>query len=210
MKTIISVLPLAITMMAGPQIIAAIILITGKDAVRSSLAYIAAVFSATIIGTLGLSVFFSLIGLSSLPKNNKGNPISNSIETILIVFLIFLSTKTFRNRANVKLPKWMNNLQETNPLGAFKTGLLVIFFMPSDVMIMITVAMHLISRQVSPLTVIPFALTTIFIASIPLLTYLLFYKKAIQIMPKVRLWANQNSWLIQIIVYLIFIILIWK
>jgi hypothetical protein len=40
------------------------------------------------------------------------------------------------------------------------------------------------------------------------LSYLLFRHRAKQVMPKVRDWMNTNSWLVNIIVYAVFIVLI--
>jgi hypothetical protein len=37
---------------------------------------------------------------------------------------------------------------------------------------------------------------------------LLFRRRAQQVMPKVRDWMNKNSWLVNIIVYVVFILLI--
>jgi hypothetical protein len=49
---------------------------------------------------------------------------------------------------------------------------------------------------------------TVLIAALPILAYLLFRRRAEAAMPKVRDWMNANSWLVNIIVFGIFIILI--
>jgi hypothetical protein len=55
---------------------------------------------------------------------------------------------------------------------------------------------------------LPFIGLTILIAALPLLSYPLFHRRAITAMPRVRDWMNTNSWLVNIIVCGIFIILI--
>jgi hypothetical protein len=55
---------------------------------------------------------------------------------------------------------------------------------------------------------VPFILLTTLIAGLPLLGYLIFHRRAVGAMPKVRDWMNANSWLVNIIVCVIFIILI--
>jgi Sap, sulfolipid-1-addressing protein len=55
---------------------------------------------------------------------------------------------------------------------------------------------------------VPFILLTTLIAALPLLGYLLFHRRAVGAMPKLRDWMNANSWLVNIIVCVIFIILI--
>jgi hypothetical protein len=55
---------------------------------------------------------------------------------------------------------------------------------------------------------VPFIAATVLIAALPLLTYLLFRRRAELAMPKVRDWMNAKSWLVNIIVCGIFVTLI--
>lgn len=207
MSDFAKILPLAITMMAGPQIISAVLLITGKYPVKSSLAYVAAVGTAASIGTLGLMLIFSALGIDKISQKSGS---SNLIETALILVLIAMSVKTFRNRANVKPPKWMASLQEIEPRASFKLGMTLILLMPSDLVIMTTVAVHLIAEKAKFVEAVPFLLLTAFIAALPLIFYLLFRKRVVAAMPAIREWMDAKNWIIQIAVYLIFIYLIWQ
>ena len=92
--------------------------------------------------------------------------------------------------------------------GALRTGLPVIFFMPSDIIVMLTGATNLEQNGDSLGAAVPFVLLTPLIAALPLLGYLLFHRRAVHAMPKLRDWMNSNSWLVNIIVCVIFIILI--
>jgi hypothetical protein len=58
------------------------------------------------------------------------------------------------------------------------------------------------------LAAVPFVAATIFIAALPVLAFLLFRRRAQRVMLKVRDWMNINSWLVNIIVYIVFILLI--
>lgn len=207
MGSFAEILPLAITMMAGPQIISAVMIITGKYPVKSSVAYVASVALAVSAGTLGLLVLFSVLGVESLTKKNSSGSV---VETFLIGALVLLSLKTFLNRAEIKAPKWMESLQAAEPKAAFKLGLTLILVMPSDILIMTTVALHLTSRGASFFKALPFVFTTTLIAGLPLILYGVFHRRAAQAMPAVRGWMESHSWLIQIAVYLIFVFLLWK
>jgi small neutral amino acid transporter SnatA (MarC family) len=55
----LQILPLAITMMVGPQILSAIIFVTSKRAVPTSLAYLAGVAIATAVG---VAIAFGIAG----------------------------------------------------------------------------------------------------------------------------------------------------
>jgi hypothetical protein len=202
------ILPLAITMMVGPQIITAIILITAKSVIKPSLAYVGGVAFATITGTL----FFAFIaGLFSLQDAGSGEPtaLSKIVQSSFVLLLIFASIITYINRASSTLPKWMSNLQTIDPKGAFKTALKLIYLMPTDIIIMSTVGIYLASRGADKIELLPFVALTTLIAALPLLTYMVFRKRAVKAMPKVREWMNSNSWVVSIAAYVIFIFLIW-
>ena len=71
-----------------------------------------------------------------------------------------------------------------------------------------TVGVNLAQNNASLVGALPFMVATILIAALPVLSYLLFRHRAKQLMPKVRDWMNTNSWLVNIIVYAVFIVLI--
>ena len=56
------ILPLAITMMAGPQIMSAIVFVTSGRAVKNSTAFVLGVLLATTIGLAALRGLLSLLG----------------------------------------------------------------------------------------------------------------------------------------------------
>ena len=78
----------------------------------------------------------------------------------------------------------------------------------ADLVILVTVGINLAQQNASLLGAVPFVAATIFIAALPVLSYLLFRRRAQQVMPKVRDWMNTHSWLVNIIVYVVFIVLI--
>ena len=71
-----------------------------------------------------------------------------------------------------------------------------------------TVGVNLAQQNVSLVGAVPFVVATILIAALPVLSYLLFRRRAERLMPRVRDWMNTNSWLVNIIVYVVFILLI--
>jgi Sap-like sulfolipid-1-addressing protein len=73
---------------------------------------------------------------------------------------------------------------------------------------MLTVGVNLQHNDSSFTQAVPFLAATVFIAALPLLGYLLFRRRAQVAMPKVRDWMGNNSWLVNIIVIGIFIVLI--
>ena len=205
----LSVIPLAITMNAGPQIMSAIIFVTARKPLKLSAYFLA---GALIAVTLGLTLTYTLAttlgNTIALGDSSDSGSIGNIIQYVLVGLLVFLAIKNYVRRESIEPPRWLGALQNAKPTTAFTTGLLLLSVFPSDFIILVTVGVNLAQNNASLVGALPFIVATIFIAALPVLAYLLFHRRAQQVMPKVREWMNTNSWLVNIIVYVIFIVLI--
>jgi hypothetical protein len=203
----LQVLPLAVTMLVGPGIMAAVILITTKEPVRVSLAY---VLGFAISTAAGVSVAVGIASLSGIDLGSSDDSGSTGtiIQLVLVGVLVVASIVTFLRRASSEPPKWLGSLMEATPRSALKTGLLIVVIMPSDVVIMLTVGTNLEQSGSSLVDAIPFVALTTLVAALPLLAYLAFRHPAQRAMPKVRDWMNANSWAVNVITYCVFIVLI--
>ena len=202
-------IPLAIPMMAGPQILSAIIFVTGENPVKISLAYVAGVALATTAGTL---LWFLLAGVLGdqvdLGGSSGESTAGKVIEIALVGLLILASLKAYLGRETSEPPKWMGKLQGAAPEGAFRIGLLLILLMPSDFVITMTTGLHLQANGLSYWHALALVGATAAVAALPLILYLLFRRRAMVLIPKMRDWMNANSWLVNIFVYALFIVLI--
>jgi hypothetical protein len=206
---ILQVLPLAITMNAGPQILSAIIFVTALKPLKLSASFLTGVVIAVTAGVTITYTLASALGNSvSLGSSSESGSLGNIIQYLLVGLLVFLAIKSYVRRESTEPPRWLGTLQNAKPGTAFKTGLLLLSVFPSDFVILLTVGMNLAQNNASLLAAVPFIAATVFIAALPVLFYLLFRRRAQQAMPKVRDWMNANSWLVNIIVYVIFIVLI--
>ena len=204
----LAVLPLAITMNAGPQIMSAIIFVTSSKPLKLSAYFMAGVVIAVTAGVTITYTLASVLGNSvSLGDSSDASSLGNIIQYVLVALLVFLSIKNYVRRETIEPPRWLGALQNVKPRTAFTDGLLLSVF-PSDFVILITVGTNLAQSNSSLLGALPFVAATILIAALPVLSYLLFRRRAQQVMPKVRDWMNTNSWLVNIIVYVVFIFLI--
>jgi cytochrome c biogenesis protein CcdA len=203
----LEVLPLAITMMAGPQIMSAIIFVTSKNAVRLSLAFIAGVAIGVTLGVVIAKGIVSLLGIS-LGDSSDSSSAGTIIQIALVLLLLAAAVRNYVKRATIEPPKWLGALMEAEPGKAFVLGLALITVFPSDALILLTVGTNLEQTSASLVDALPFIGATILIAALPFLFYLLFHRRAVEAMPKVRDWMNKNSWLVNIIVCGIFIALI--
>ncbi|HEX2742294.1 MAG TPA: GAP family protein [Rubrobacter sp.] len=205
----LQIVPLAITMMAGPQIMSAIIFITARKPLKLSASFIA---GAALGCTVGLAITFTLATLLgnsvSLGDPSDSSSTGHIIQYLLVALLVFLAIKSFVRRETSEPPRWLGTLQNARPRTAFTTGVLLLSVFPSDFIVLVTVGVNLVQNDASFVAAVPFLILTVFIAALPALFYVLFHRRARQVMPKVRTWMNTNSWLVNIIVYVIFIWLI--
>jgi hypothetical protein len=204
-----AILPLAITMMAGPQIMSAIIFVTSSKPLKVSASFIAGVAIATTVGVAIALAAVSLLGNSvSLGDSSENGSTGHIIQYLLVGALVALAVKNYLGRETAEPPKWLGALQSADSKKALMTGLLVIGLMPSDIIIMLTVAVNLVQSGSGFLAALPFIGATILVAALPLLLFLLFHRRAKGFMPKVRDWMNSTSWMVNIIVCGVFIALI--
>ena len=201
----LQILPLAITMMAGPQIMSAIIFVTAPKALRVSVPFLAGVAIATSVGVIITTTIASLLSLGD-PSDSGSS--GNIIQYVLVGLLVALAIKNYVGRETAEPPRWLGALQQADAKRAFMTGLLVILLMPSDLIIMLTVGTNLAQNNAGLVAALPFIGATVLVAALPLLFFLLFHRRAEKFMPKVRDWMNDNSWLVNIIVCGVFIALI--
>ena len=205
----LDILPLAITMMAGPQIMSAIIFVTTSKPVKTSMSFIVAVAIAVTVGVLITRTLATLLGnIVSLGDPSNAGSIGHIIQYLLVGLLVALAVKNYVNRETIEPPRWLGTLMTADWKTAVKTGLLLILLFPSDVIVQLTVGVNLEHNDLGLVAALPFIAATTLIAALPLLLYLLFHRRAQRLMPQVREWMNTNSWLVNIIACGIFIVLI--
>jgi Sap, sulfolipid-1-addressing protein len=205
----LEILPLAITMMAGPQIMSAIIFLTTPKPVKVSASFVAAVAIATTVGVIIARALGALLG-NIVPLGDTSDPrsIGHIIQYLLVGLLVFFAVKNYVNRETIEPPRWLGTLQSADWKTAVKTGLLLILLFPSDLIILLTVGVNLEHNDLGLVGALPFIAATTLIGALPLLLYLLFHSRAQRLMPQVRDWMNTHSWLVNIIVCVIFVVLI--
>lgn len=204
MSNLLAILPMAVVMVAGPQIVSAIFLATSEEARRSSIAYVLGVTLAVVIG---LSLVYALASLLGVTAASGDDSDKNWVDYAIIALLLFLMVRVYLRRNDTEPPKWMGKLATATPRFAFKLGFLLFFLMPTDVVTIATVSIYLV-RQDSPLFyALPFLILTVLLVSIPLLLLVLLGPRADVVLPKIRAWMNANSWIVSEFVIVLFLVL---
>jgi len=129
------------------------------------------------------------------------------IDWLIIALFLFLMVRTYRRRKDTTTPKWMGRLQTADPGFSFRLGLLLFLAMPTDTLTMFTVGASLTRHGQPWWHGLPFVLVTLLLVGLPLLDLLLLGKRGEDLLPKVRDWMTNNSWVISEIVLVFFLAL---
>jgi hypothetical protein len=205
MPSLLTVLPLAFVMVAGPQIISAIFLATSEKWAKNSGAFLAGVLIAVTlfvtVSYLVVRLLFDASGSSHESTTRRG------VDGALVLLLAFAAWHTYRTRKTSKPPKWMGKLEEATPKSSFRLGFLLLGLFPTDIATNVVVGAHL-ARSGSPWWYcLPFVLLVVLFEALPVIFVLLLGKRAATILPKVRDWMNTNSWVVSEVVIVFFIVL---
>jgi Sap, sulfolipid-1-addressing protein len=201
--TFVKIVPMAFVMVAGPQIISAIMFATSEKARANSVAYVSGAVASTVVGTTLCFILVDALGLKS--ATTKGG--HAYVDWILVGLLAIIAVRIFLRRADAEPPKWMGKLQTASPGFAFRLGLLLFIAMPTDILTMLTVGGYLATHDESLVSAIPFLLTTALFIGLPLLVLLLLGKRGQTTLPKARDWMNANSWVVSEIVVVFFLVM---
>jgi hypothetical protein len=75
--------------------------------------------------------------------------------------------KNYLRRETVEPPRWLGTLLSADWKRALMTGLLVIWLMPGDIIVMLTVATNLEHNDVGLVAVLSFIVSTVLVAALP-------------------------------------------
>jgi hypothetical protein len=197
MNTFLTLLPMAFVMVAGPQILSAIFLATSEEWRKNSIAYVAgAALSITAIVT---AAYF----LADGAKSDSGP--SNTIYIVILVLLVAAMIHTFVKRKEAEPPKWMGKLASASPRFSFRLGFLLLGFFPSDILTSIAIGSYLSNHGDPWWHALPFVGLTILLLALPMLLLFAFGARAQAFLPKARQWMNDNSWVVNELVLLLFV-----
>jgi hypothetical protein len=200
-----AVLPLSIVMIAGPQVITSVFLATSRGWAKNSLVFLlSALVAITTFVTIAYLISKGAKGGSSSSSNGSER---TKLDVVLLVLLLFLAVRTYLGRKEAEPPKWMGKLQDATPKLALVLGLLLLGLFPTDIATSAAVGLRL-ARDGSPWWhSLGFVGLTVLLLAIPSLLVLILGARAQAVLPKVRDWMNNNSWVISECVLGIFIVI---
>jgi hypothetical protein len=101
----------------------------------------------------------------------------------------------------------MGKLQDASPGFSFKLGFLLLGIFPTDILTSVAVGTYLSSHGDPAWHYLGFLALTLLLLATPGLLVLALGSRAKTLLPKVRDWMNDNSWVISEVVIVFFILI---
>ncbi len=196
----LKILPMAFVMIAGPQILSAIFLATSGNWRANSAAY---VFGALLSITAFVTAAY-LLGSGA----SDGGISNDTIYIVILVLLLAAMVHVYLKRAQSEPPKWMGKLETATPRFSFTLGFLLLGVFPTDILTSVAVGTYLAAHGDAWVDALPFIGLTLLLLALPSLLLVVFRKRAEAFLPKVRDWMNTNSWVVNEIVIVFFIVIV--
>lgn len=198
------VLPLAVVMVAGPQIISSFFFATSSSWKKLSATYVlgAAVSISLVVGAS------YLVAKGATSSTEEGESGLRPADYVILALLLFAMVHNYLGRKESEPPKWMGKLQNATPKTSLVLGFLLLGFFPSDLVTAISVGTFLAHNGDTFLQALPFIGLTLLLLGSPALGVAMMGKRAEAVLPKVRDWMNDNSWIVNEVVLAFFIVLI--
>jgi Sap, sulfolipid-1-addressing protein len=191
-------------MVAGPQIISSFFFATSREWRMDSAAYVlGGAISVLAVVTIA---FFLAKGITSGGSPSESG--SRTLDFVICALLLVAMAYVFRGRKQSEPPRWMGKLQTATPSFTFILGLLLLGLFPSDLITSISVGAHLANHGEPWWHVLPFALLALLLLALPALAVLATGQRAMILLPKIRNWMNENSWIVSEVVLVFFIALV--
>jgi hypothetical protein len=199
-STQLQILPLALIMVMGPQILTSIFLVTSNEPVKNSVALLVGVLAAASVSVVIWFELYDALGIN--PPSGSG---PSTADYVVAGLLALLGVHTFLGRRDAKVPKWMTALQEARPLRAFELGFLLILLMPTDIVAVISTVHWMHDNHDGLLHAWPLVAATVLLMALPIAGYLMLGHRARLAMPRIRDWLTGNAWVVNLVVIVYFI-----
>jgi hypothetical protein len=102
----------------------------------------------------------------------------------------------------------MSRLEHENPRSAFLLGLNLFLLFPGDILTSITVGLYVGRHGESWWHLLPFVALTLLLIALPAIGVVLLGHRAKVVLPRIRDWMNQHSWIVSEVVLVIFVAII--
>lgn len=203
----LTILPLAVVMVAGTQLVAAVFLASADRPRAASLGYLAGAGLVVTGGVTASWLVTRAVRTNVGAGGGGGRAVGSRVDLVVLALLVVLAVVVFLRRHTTGTPKWMSGLQRASPGYALRLGVLLFLAMPTDDLTMATVGASAARHGLPWWHLLPFVLLTLVLLALPLLALLLLGHRAVAVLPRIRDWTRQHSWVVSEAVIAFFVVL---
>jgi len=197
--SLVTVLPLAVVMVVGPQLLSAIFLATSDQWRRNSAAYVTG--AALAISLVVTVAYFLATGTRSAGASRT------TLSRVVVAVLVAAAVYVYRTRETAEPPAWMGKLTGATPRFSLRLGFLLLGLFPTNLLTSVAVGTSLSSEGAPLLDASGFLLVTLGLLALPSLTVVALGERGERLLPEARDWMTDNAWVVNEFVIGVFIIL---
>ncbi|MCZ7377661.1 GAP family protein [Micromonospora sp. WMMC250] len=206
---LLTILPLAVVMVAGSQLVVAVFLASSNRPRAASLGFLG---GAGLVVTAGVTVSWLLTrwvgGLAADASAVAGKVDRGpAIDLVVLVLLVCLAVVVWVRRNRSGPPRWLGSIERAEPRQAMRLGALLFVVTPTDDLTMAAVGASVARHNLPWWHLVPFVLLTVFLLAVPLLALLLLGDRAARTLARMREWAEGHAWIVNEIVIAFFALL---
>ncbi|QGN46131.1 GAP family protein [Micromonospora sp. WMMD558] len=199
--------PMAVVMVAGTPLVAAVFLASAERPRAASLGYLAGATVVVAAGTTLSWLATRTVKVNLTAGGADRRTIEGWIDWFVIAVLVVLAVVVFVRRHRGGTPSWIDRLQRSGPAYAARLAALLLGAMPADDLTMLSAGASTARHDLPWWHLLPFVLLTVLLLAVPLLALLLLGPRAAAVLPRMRDWADRHSWLISEVVIALFLAL---
>ncbi|MGA4730681.1 GAP family protein [Micromonospora taraxaci] len=206
---LLTILPLAVVMVAGSQLVVAVFLASSNRPRAASLGFLG---GAGLVVTAGVTVSWLLTrwvgGLAADASAVAGKVDRGpAIDLVVLALLVCLAVVVWVRRNRSGPPRWLGSIERAEPLQAMRLGALLFVVTPTDDLTMAAVGASVARHNLPWWHLVPFVLLTVLLLALPLLALLLLGDRAARTLTRMREWAEGHAWIVNEIVIAFFALL---
>ncbi|MEU8332469.1 GAP family protein [Micromonospora sp. NPDC048839] len=205
----LTILPLAVVMVAGSQLVVAVFLASSDRPRAASLGFLT---GAGLVVTAGVTVSWLLTrwvgGLVADARAAAGKVDRGpAIDLVVLALLVGLAVLVWVRRDQSGPPRWLGSIEHADPRAALRLGALLFVLTPTDDLTMAAVGASVARHNLPWWHLVPFVLLTVLLLALPLLALLLLGDRAARALTRMREWAEGHAWIVNEIVIAFFALL---
>ncbi|RZT81828.1 Sap-like sulfolipid-1-addressing protein [Micromonospora violae] len=206
---LVTILPLAVVMVAGTQLVVAVFLASSDRPRVASLGFLTGAGLVIAAGVTAAWLATRLVGGVAADASAVAGKVDRgpAIDLVVLALLVILAVLIWVRRNRSGPPRWLGSIEHAGPLQALRLGALLFVATPTDDLTMATVGASVARHNLPWWHLVPFVLLTLLLLALPLLALLLLGSRAARVLTRMREWAEGHAWIVNEIVIAFFALL---